>query len=383
MKELPKDWRIVDFENCIEKDNTPSKIKLKRSEYLEKGAFPIIDQGQDFIAGYSNDETKIFPNEGESVIFGDHTRILKFVNFPFCVGADGTKILRVRKSILTPKFFYYQLRWMPIENAGYSRHYRFLRRKKIIVPPIECQKQIVRILEKADLVKEKKEQAKTMASKLLQATFLQMFGDPVVNPKGWQITIINNVTSKGATKGSTPTTYGFNWEENGILFLRSECVTIDGISLAGSMHISKFAHDAMERSKVYPNDILIRITGDVGISAIFPQELVEANINQHIAIVRLAEDSEVDPIFLLTQLNTVPFRKRYSSISRGVTHPHLSLQQIRETKIIIPPLREQDKFVLLAKKIERITNSQKNSSNRITELQNSLISRAFKGELTQ
>ena len=75
-------------------DAVPRQPKIKRSAYQESGRYPIIDQSQADIAGYTDDESWLYQGELPVVIFGDHTRVLKFVDFPFCVGADGTQLLR-------------------------------------------------------------------------------------------------------------------------------------------------------------------------------------------------------------------------------------------------------------------------------------------------
>lgn len=269
----------------------------------------------------------------------------------------------------------------PIEAKGYSRHYRYLKEEKILHPPLKTQNKIVEILDKVDILQKKRLEADEKTGRILEATFVKMFGDPVANPMGWDTNIIDNYTSKKATKGSTPTTYGYKWEDEGILFLRSECIEQNGIFLNGSMHISQEAHNSMERSKVIPGDILIRITGDVGISTIFPEYLKEANINQHIAIVRLKENCDINPLFLITQLNTKYFRNYFVSITRGVTHPHLSLQQIRETNIIVPPFSLQNKFAEMVEKLEIIRKKQDKSNEHIEEMFQGLVQKAFRGEI--
>jgi len=304
----------------------------------------------------------------------------------------GLMLLKVKKELVVPEFLEFYLNQPSVtknlENiaVGSSRSTLTIKAMKefvVLLPPLAVQKQIVAILQRAERIKELRDQGSQMTNRIVQAVFLKMFGDPIARRAGWRTDIIDNLTSTKATKGSTPTTYGYKWESEGVLFLRSECITSGGISLTGSMNIGKDAHEFMQRSKVYPGDILIRITGEVGIAAIFPKELQEANINQHIAIVRLREDSPIEPVFLAAQINVKPFRSYYSSITRGVTHPHLSLQQIRETRVIIPPQDLQKKFVSIYNNIESIKEKHKESGNQINCLFNSLMLKAFRGELTR
>jgi type I restriction enzyme S subunit len=147
--------------------------------------------------------------------------------------------------------------------------------------------------------------------------------------------------SEFITKGATPTTFGYKWVDKGVPFLRSECVTDDGFNEKGIAFISVQAHDAMERSKVIPNDILISITGNVGRVAVFPKIFKEGNINQHIARVRVNKSDFADRVFIYYQLVQPSQRHNYNNIVTGAAYPQLSLKQIRETKILLPPLPTQ------------------------------------------
>ena len=99
-------WNSKPFDDCIEKVTYTKKIH--RKDFLAEGALPIVSQEEDFINGYWDDETNLFKTKTPIVVFGDHTKVLKYVDFDFVLGADGVKILKPRDFLL-PKFFYYQL----------------------------------------------------------------------------------------------------------------------------------------------------------------------------------------------------------------------------------------------------------------------------------
>ena len=147
--------------------------------------------------------------------------------------------------------------------------------------------------------------------------------------------------SEFITKGATPTTYGFEWQDSGITFLRSECVSELGYSESGVAFISKEAHDAMDRSKIKGGDILISITGNVGRIAVYPVDKTEGNINQHIARVRIIKNEIANREFIYYQLNQKNYRNYYLGIITGAAYPQLSLKQIRETSVYLPPLQTQ------------------------------------------
>lgn len=119
--------------------------KLKRSEYTNGTKYPIVDQGQVLVCGFTDDETALLP-EAEYIVFGDHTRIIKWVDFRFAAGADGTKVLRSNAEII-PRFGYYALSALSIPSRGYNRHWTVLRDMLLPVPPMEVQREIVRVLD--------------------------------------------------------------------------------------------------------------------------------------------------------------------------------------------------------------------------------------------
>ena len=98
-------------------DTVPHQPKIKRSAYEVSGRYPIVDQSQSDTAGYTSDDAWLYHGELPVVVFGDHTRVLKFVDFPFCVGADGTQLLRPVAGIEL-RYFYYALRNIDLKNYG-------------------------------------------------------------------------------------------------------------------------------------------------------------------------------------------------------------------------------------------------------------------------
>jgi type I restriction enzyme M protein len=142
--QLQTDFPTIDFEESIEKVVYSNKIKS--SDYKSSGRYPIIDQSDNYIAGYWDKEQDVFKINKPVTIFGDHTRCFKYVDFDFVLGADGVKILQPIEKF-DPKFYYYLIREIQINNLGYSRHYKELKDKKLPLPPISIQKEIVAEIE--------------------------------------------------------------------------------------------------------------------------------------------------------------------------------------------------------------------------------------------
>ena len=133
-------WQSKDFEGCIQ--SVQYTRKVQRKQFLIEGNFPIMSQEAEFINGFWDDQDDLFEVVRPVVIFGDHTRVLKYVDFSFVLGADGVKILPPRE-FLNPKFFFYQLLGTGIRSLGYSRHYRLLKEIKIHFPSLEEQAKVV------------------------------------------------------------------------------------------------------------------------------------------------------------------------------------------------------------------------------------------------
>ena len=124
------EWEEAGFDELFYVANN-KKIQIKSSDYLEQGNTPIVDQGQKHIVGYTNN-TEIY-KDVPVIIFGDHTRILKWIDFVFASGADGTQLLKSTDK-LNLKFGYYALCHIELPNLGYSRHMKELKNQFIIIP---------------------------------------------------------------------------------------------------------------------------------------------------------------------------------------------------------------------------------------------------------
>lgn len=168
-----KRWKTVEFDRFF-LDRTSSCYKLPTSGYQANGKFPVVDQGQSFIVGFNDDEKLLCPVELPVTVFGDHTRIIKHINFPFIVGADGAKVLKVVEGV-NPRFATYLLKSLPIPDLGYSRHMKEVRRLSFIVPPVELQNEFERKVQAVDRVKQRMSLGLMENESLLSALRLHAF----------------------------------------------------------------------------------------------------------------------------------------------------------------------------------------------------------------
>lgn len=165
-------WNSATVEQCLERVSLPTAVKLQTKDYRTEGAYPIVDQGQDLIAGWTDNPDAVIAAPLPVIVFGDHTRVFKFVDFPFVRGADGTQLLRPKAGI-DPLYFYYACRAIDLPSRGYNRHFTTLKEKSIQIPPtIEEQVQIAHVLRDVDeeltLLRKKADVLMKLSSVLLQ-----------------------------------------------------------------------------------------------------------------------------------------------------------------------------------------------------------------------
>ena len=131
-REIPEGWEVKKLGEILKKNETTIKINAK--DYLSSGSIPIIDQSSDFICGYTNEISALIKASNiPAIIFGDHTRILKFIDFDFARGADGTQILFSNNEKMPQYLFYHSLLKIDLSNYGYARHFKFLKEQKILL----------------------------------------------------------------------------------------------------------------------------------------------------------------------------------------------------------------------------------------------------------
>lgn len=142
-------WETKRFEEVFKRLNG-NFHKIPTSEYSVNGLYPVIDQGQETIIAYSDRTEKLFKCPADGVIvFGDHTRIVKYVDMDFLIGADGTQLITTRSDGIT-KFFFYQLSIKDIPNTGYNRHFKFLKDLTFEIPNIKEQRAIAAVFSDMD-----------------------------------------------------------------------------------------------------------------------------------------------------------------------------------------------------------------------------------------
>lgn len=345
--EIPTHWRWVRF-NLLVSEGGDSTRKLPRKSYLSLGAYPVIDQGQEFVGGYSNDETLVQDHADAVVVFGDHTRCVKFVDFPFIQGADGIKIL-VSSPVLDPRYLYFWLESQPVDSLGYRRHFPLLKKMAFPLPPIDEQKAIVEKLQSAnqkiDDVLETLDQFLDQVPQ--QRAFIIQAGVSGMLTEDWRA---ENGQSRedwvestlGGTfrwaSGGTPARSNKAYFQGHIPWIKSGELP-DGLIDGVAEYITE---DAISSSsaKVFPKDsVAIAMYGaTIGRTGILA---FDAATNQAVAVA--AKNEEVDSRLLFYFLQAS--REGFVSLGKGGAQPNISQTVIKSFPFEYPVGDEQGEIV--------------------------------------
>jgi type I restriction enzyme S subunit len=166
-------WEILPFTESLDDRGIPKPGKVLARDYKAKGQIPVVDQGQQLVAGWTDDETLAIRDRLPLIVFGDHTRAFKFVDFPFALGADGTQLLKPNGDF-NPRFFYYACLQIPLPNRGYNRHFTVLKEQKLPKPPKREQEKIAAVLLNVQRAMEIEDRLITASHQLKQSAMHQL-----------------------------------------------------------------------------------------------------------------------------------------------------------------------------------------------------------------
>ena len=166
---IPQGWKKDLIGNLIDKSYRSKQVMT--SGYLQEGKIPIIDQSRDFIAGYTNDTETLVDLGKPVIVFGDHTRILKYIQFPFAKGADGTQLIISKCGNMPQPLLYLSLLNVDLSNYHYARHFKYLKAEQIIVPDIQTAETfvsfVIPIFQKVQILRDQIHNARQARDRLL------------------------------------------------------------------------------------------------------------------------------------------------------------------------------------------------------------------------
>lgn len=328
--------------------------KISCDHYLHNGNTPIIDQGKEFISGYSNEEIGII-KDLPAIVFGDHTRILKYIDFPFLLGADGVKVLSCKRTDFIIKYLYYNLCAIQIPNTGYNRHFKWLKTLHFDLIPLWKQKETVNILDQIVELIEKRNQQLEKLDMLVISKFNLMFGDlknnfPLVSLKDvFKIRDdlrkpINYAERSEMRTGALYPYYGANGQIDSV-----NDYLMDGEAIC-------LAEDCGAYGAGEPSSYIV--TGKCWVNnhahVLFPRECCNIKFaNVYFKIIDLSE------------------------YVTGTTRLKLTQEKMKKIPILLPPIELQNEFARFVEKTEQVKSKIKRSLEKLETLKKALMQEYF------
>ncbi len=372
-------WEIKAFDACIEKRKAPTK--LLSSSYQEKGLYPIVSQEKDLISGYWDNPDDLFVHRKPVVVFGDHTMVVKYIDFDFVVGADGVKILEP-KEFLLPKYFFYWVSSVHIKSRGYARHFRYLREASVPIPSLPEQQRIVDILDrgfaKIDALKANAEKSLQAAKNLFQATLKKELGGKTKD----LATLLSICQSIVDCPHSTPIKSA---EKTNFPCIRTSELKAGRISWATMQYVSEDEYrKRITRLQPQEGDIVYGREGTIGDAVMLPTGY-HFCLGQRTMLFR-PNRSLIDPKYLLYCVISPFVYNQAMSKNTGCGVAHVNVADVKQFLIPVPEqIDEQRRIVSCLDDFNDKCNAlQENYQKTLTlcdDLKQSLLRKAFNGEL--
>ena len=368
---------MASFDEIL-KDCTKLGTKIPTSEYLENGKYPIIDQGQNDIAGYYDSDDGLF-EDVPTIVFGDHTRVVKYVDKPCFLGADGVKLLCPVDKDINCKYLFYQLSCADIPNTGYNRHFKWVKALNFRIPSCDEQNHVVEVLDKVtELISLHKQQLAKL-DELVKARFVEMFGDPINNPMKWIVSKIEDIAAqeKNALKAG-PFGSALKKEfyvKSGYKIYGQEQV-ICGDASFGDYYIDEEKYKELKNYAVQAGDILISLVGTYGKTLIMPDNYEAGIINPRLMKITLNKN-KVTPIYFKYYFESDALKASMDANTHGGTMGILNLGIIRQMKIQVPPLSIQNQFATFVERVAQQKQTVQQSLEKLELMKKALMQEYF------
>jgi type I restriction enzyme, S subunit len=383
---LPKEWRVVKFDQAITRVTRVPKVK--QTDYQPIGLVPIVDQGQSFIAGYTDKSP--YKDNLPVIVFGDHTRVLKFVDFPFVAGADGTQVLIPDSTLFDPLFAYYALSTIDIPSRGYNRHFSLLRESSLPLPPLPEQRAIAHVLRTVQRAKEATEGViaalKELKKSLMQHLFT--YGPvPVTErervplqeteigpiPAHWRVVRLGEVAEKPQ--------YGFTAAAQrdpvGPKMLRITDIQ-DGNVNWNAVPYCECGNDDIPKYLLEAGDILFARTGSVG-KAFLVSSVPEPSIFASYLIRVRVDRTRLDPQFAFLFMQSAAYWSQIASQTHGAVQPNINATQLRSLLLPLPPLDEQREIARMLQAVDAKIAAEQTRRAALEDLFKTLLNELMSG----
>ena len=315
------------FEDC-----TKLGTKIKTDEYHSNGKHPIIDQGQEMVAGFTDLEDGLF-DAVPAIVFGDHTRIIKYVDYPFFLGADGVKVLRSKVPNANYRYLYYALKNAKIPNTGYNRHYKWLKELEIEYPPISQQIKTVKVLDEVESIIHNRQNQLQKLDELVKARFVEMFGDCK------SMVSMNELCSIITDGTHQPPRF----QESGIPFIFVSNLVGNVVTYNAEKFISEDTYaELYKRTPIEIGDLLLSTVGSYGHPAVVTEDR-KFLFQRHIAYLK-PRHNMVNSFYLHSALLAPDGQRQIEEKVKGIAQKTLNLSEIKKIAVPLPTIEEQNQF---------------------------------------
>ncbi len=353
--------------------------KVPQSAYLPVGELPVVDQGQALIGGYTNDQTAEHSSPLPVIVFGDHTKAFKYIDFPFAMGADGVKVLSPRPG-WDAKFLFHFLRSVHLPDVGYSRHFKFLREELVPLPPLDEQRRIAAILDQVERIGAARWAVVQKLDQLADAAFEASLGEGMLSGGCLRplVSVLTGIGNGRSPKCESRPRGGGEW---GVLKLGA--VSFGRYQPAEN---KAYLGDVLATDKVVrPGDVLMvrkntpELVGAVAHVRETPDKLLLPDL-----VFRLEYDqSKVVGEYLRYALMAPRQRAAIRSLASGSARSmsNISIAKLRTVQIPVPPMAAQFEFTRVVRGVEAQREAASQSLVRLQALRQDLQARAFSGGL--
>ena len=315
------------------------------------GKYPIYGSGG--IIGYGND----YICEKDTVIVGRKGNINKplYIEEPFW-NVDTAFGLVADINILFPKYLYYFCVKYNFEKLNTTVTIPSLTKSnlleiKIDLPNLFKQKEISKQLDKVLKILELKKQQLSELDRLVKFQFLEMFGDPILNEKNWKTEKLENIYKiiDGDRGKNYPKQNEF-YKDEFCLFLNAKNVTNFGFNFDKVEFITKEKDEMLRSGKLERGDIVVTTRGTIGNTAYYDNNIIFENIRINSGMVILREKEKINPIFFIKYFQNF---KIYNKVVSGTAQPQIPITNMKNLKIIAPPIELQNKFADFVKQVDK------------------------------
>jgi len=387
---IPKGWATKDLGEIIDIKNG------QRPDISEKGSIPVY--GANGIMGYTS---KNITENNFIILIGrvGASGEVNYANGKIWVSDNAFYTGRYNEEEVDPRYIYYLLKHKKISQyARKSTHpiisLTFLKCFLIEVPKIKEQRQIASILSRVDDAIQKTDEiihkTKLLKKGLMQELLTKGIGHKEFKyseelgceiPKEWDVVKLGEI-SKIITKGTTPTTYGFKFVEQGINFIKVESIDENGNFISKNIpHISEKANKVFNRSILEEYDILFSIAGALGRVSVVTRDILPANTNQALAIIRLKEKSDVMFEYLRYYLMGPLIQNYITTIAVQSAQANLSLTQVKNFFVCIPSVPEQRQIASILSKVDDQIEKERQTKEQLERLKKGLMQILLTGKI--